>query len=197
MDTNFTKIQEIFEKYVSVPGTEIEFRLGKINTNMFDTNIGKDMFERITKGLNKYREWENVVRANTSVYYKNTTRITIDDDTEEITRVHKTPITKTNFKLAENILDMRLAVSTEIPIVGESSDEVMDAIRTKQRVSFIRKNLSIDCTVVSGDTVDMDSEDRFRYEIEFEIVDPKNVKTRDELYNIVQKVFDVLKLIEC
>ena len=196
MDANFAKIKEVFDKYQNVPNVEIEFRLGKINTNMFDTNIGKDVFDKIVKGLHKYTAWEKITSSSTSVYYKNSVRIIIDDNTDEITRMDKRQITKANFNLPQNILDLRLAVSTETPIVDESADEVMDLIRTKHRQSFVRKNLTIDCTVVSGDANDMDSEDSYRYEIEFEIVDPKIVKTRDELYNIVHKVFDVLKIVE-
>jgi len=72
----------------------------------------------------------------------------------------------------------------------------MDTVRAKNRTSFIRKNLSIDMTVVTGDPSDMDCEEEARYEIELEIIDPKNIKDRNELFNLVQKVFDVLKIVE-
>jgi hypothetical protein len=50
-------------------------------------------------------------------------------------------------------------------------------------------------TISSGDTVDMDSEEECSYQIEFEIVDPTKVRSRDELFNIIHKVNDLSKLI--
>ena len=88
--------------------------------------------------------------------------------------------------------DMRFSVSREIPTWGEYE---MDRKRTKTRHSFGRKNLSIDMTISSGDAVDMDSEEECSYQIEFEIVDPKQVKSRDEFFNIIHKVNDLSKLI--
>jgi len=67
--------------------------------------------------------------------------------------------------------------------------------RTKTRHSFIRKNLSIDMTISSGDNVDMDSEEECSYQIEFEIIDPKNVSNLNDFFNTVYKVNDLSKLI--
>ena len=89
-------------------------------------------------------------------------------------------------------LDMRFSVSREIPIWGEYD---MDRVRTKTRHSFVRKNLSIDMTISSGDNADMDSEEECSYQIEFEIVKPQDVGTRDEFFNIVHKINDLSKLI--
>ena len=50
-------------------------------------------------------------------------------------------------------------------------------------------------TISSGDAVDMDSEEECSYQIEFEIVDPKQVKSRDAFFNIIHKVNDLSKLI--
>jgi hypothetical protein len=88
--------------------------------------------------------------------------------------------------------DMRFSVSREIPTWGEYE---MDRKRTKTRYSFVRKNLSIDMTISSGDNADMDSEEESSYQIEFEIVDPTKVSSRDEFFNIIHKVNDLSKLI--
>ena len=50
-------------------------------------------------------------------------------------------------------------------------------------------------TVVNGDTDDTDSEENERYEIELEIVKPTKVKDKNELYNLIHKVDDILKLL--
>ena len=42
---------------------------------------------------------------------------------------------------------------------------------------------------------DLDSEEENVYQVEFEIIDPKLIKDRDTLYNIIYKVHDVLKLV--
>ena len=66
----------------------------------------------------------------------------------------------------------------------------------KERVSFVRKNLSIDVTKCTGGTDDIDEENESTYQIEFEIVVPKNLKNIDELFNIIYKIKDVFKLLE-
>jgi predicted acylesterase/phospholipase RssA len=64
----------------------------------------------------------------------------------------------------------------------------------KNIIPFVRKNLSIDMTIVSGNPSDLDSEEENTYQIEFEIVDPQKVSDTNTLYNIVYKVNDVLDL---
>ena len=71
----------------------------------------------------------------------------------------------------------------------------MDRKRSKYRHSFVRKNLSIDMTVSSGDNADMDSEDASSYQIELEIVKPSDVNSYNELFNILHKISDISKLI--
>jgi hypothetical protein len=154
------------------------------------------VFDRVMSGLRKYKEWENVVETHTSVYYKGNTRVIVNEDNEnEIIKMEKINISKTDFKLEKNIMDVRLAVSTET-IIESEGDGVMDSIRTKHRVSFIRKNLSIDMTVVQGDSCDMDNEEENRYEIELEIINLNLVRDDKELYNLIHKIFDILKIVE-
>jgi hypothetical protein len=71
----------------------------------------------------------------------------------------------------------------------------MDRKRTKTRHSFVRKNLSIDMTISSGDNADMDSEEEASYQIELEIVKPDAVDDIYKFQNILQKVADLSKLI--
>ena len=71
----------------------------------------------------------------------------------------------------------------------------MDRKRTKTRHSFVRKNLSIDMTISSGDNADMDSEEEASYQIELEIVKPSDVDSIYKFKNILQKIDDLCKLI--
>lgn len=192
-------IKAIVEKLFPVLGShkdeehiEVELRLGKYNGSFFDTNVGKETFERVLKGLRKYDKWEKTESSISDMFYsdKDSIRITSNQDTGEQKMVQKINVVKEDFY--GNPMDMRFSVSREIPNCGEYE---MDRKRTKTRYSFVRKNLSIDMTISSGDNADMDSEEEHSYQIEFEIVDPKQVKSRDAFFNIIHKVNDLSKLI--
>jgi hypothetical protein len=186
------KVLPVFESHKNEENIEVELRLGKHNGAFFDTNVGKETFERVLDGLRLYKGWERIDTSVCDVFYsdKEGIRITSNQDTGEQTMVQKINVVKDDF--IGSPLDMRFSISREIPTWGEYS---MDRKRTKTRHSFIRKNLSIDMTVSSGDTVDMDSEEECSYQIEFEILRPGDVSCRDELFNIIHKVNDLSKLI--
>jgi hypothetical protein len=186
------KLLPVFESHKDEENIEVEIRLGKHNGSLFDTNVGKETFERILDGLKKYNGWENIKTTTSENYYNdaNSIRITVNEDTGEQTMIQKINVVKEDF--TGEPLDMRFSVCREIPTWGEYP---MDRKRTKTRYSFLRKNLSIDMTISSGDNVDMDSEEECSYQIELEIVKPQNVGTRDEFFNILHKVNDLSKLI--
>ena len=81
-------------------------------------------------------------------------------------------------------------MSKEIPM-PEDIDREMDKKKVKQRVSFLRKNVSIDITIVTGDSHDMDAEDPMTYQIEFEIINPSAVVSKDDLFKILYKINNV------
>lgn len=186
------KLLPVFNSLKDEENIEVEMRLGKYNGSFFDTNVGKETFERVLDGLQKFQGWESTESSVSDVYYndKDSIRITSNQDTGDQVMVQKINVVKDDF--TGSPLDMRFSVSREIPTWGEYS---MDRKRTKTRYSFVRKNLSIDMTISSGDNVDMDSEEEHSYQIEFEIVKPQEVTSRDEFFNIVHKVNDLSKLI--
>jgi hypothetical protein len=187
------KLFPVFETHKEEEHIEIEMRLGKHNGSFFDTNVGKDTFERVLEGLRKYDGWEKTETFELDMYYNdaNNIRLSVNKDTgENGNMIQKINVLKEDFNGSP--LDMRFSVSREIPTWGEYD---MDRVRTKTRYSFVRKNLSIDMTISSGDNVDMDSEEECSYQIEFEIVKPQDVGTRDEFFNLVHKVNDLSKLI--
>lgn len=203
MEAIFPAMKTDFFKYNNHDNIEVEFRIGKINSTFFDTNVGKDVYEKVLRRLRQFTGWDDVVETNTSVYYKGTKRITVNDDNddEDPIKIHKRAISKKNFKFdSQYPFDVRMAISTEVPLQvdedEEGEDEIMDFSRTKSRVSFVRKNLSIDVTQVTGEPDDMDREEETSYEIELEIINPMDVTEERLLYNIVHKIFDVLKIVE-
>lgn len=186
------KVLPVFEAHKQEDDIEVEIRLGKHNGSLFDTNVGKDVWKRVLTGLKKYDGWESVKMTTSDVYYNDTNniRITCDEDSGEQTMIQKISFFKEDFK--RDPLDVRFCVAREIPTSGEYE---MDRKRTKTRHSFLRKNLSIDMTISSGDNADMDSEEEATYQIELEIVKPSDVDSIYKFQNILQKIDDLAKLI--
>jgi len=186
------KVLPVFEAHKQEDDIEVEIRLGKHNGSLFDTNVGKDVWKRVLAGLKKYDGWESVKMTTSDVYYNDTNniRITCDEDSGEQTMIQKVSFFKEDFK--RDPLDVRFCVAREIPTSGEYE---MDRKRTKTRHSFLRKNLSIDMTISSGDNADMDSEEEATYQIELEIVKPSDVDSIYKFQNILQKIDDLAKLI--
>ena len=181
-----------FEALKTEENIEVEIRLGKHNGSLFDTNVGKETWERVLKGLKNYDGWESTNYTESDVYYNDNSnvRITSNEDTGEQTMIQKISVVKEDFKC--DPLDVRVCIAREIPTSGEYE---MDRKRTKTRHSFVRKNLSIDMTISSGDNVDMDSEEEAMYQIEMEIVKPSEVDSIYKFQNILQKIDDLCKLI--
>lgn len=190
----FTKCKPLVEANKTKKHVELEMRLGKMNGKIFDTNVGEEIFSKVLRALKKYQQWESVKESESTVYYKNNTRMTIDEETEEMSCVTKEKINIVDHKLLGKPLDVRFAVSLEKPATY-NEEEVMDHVRHKKRISFLRKNLSIDMTVVTGDPDDLDDESEASYEIELEIVNPKLLVDDDTLYNIIHKVECLMKTI--
>ena len=51
MDSLYNNAKSIFEQNKSLPNLEVELRLGKKSTNMFDTNVGEQKFMKIKQAL--------------------------------------------------------------------------------------------------------------------------------------------------
>lgn len=193
VDTHFeTVFKPLYNSYRYIQNLEFEMRLGKINNTYFDSNVGKENFFKILDVLNKFSSWEDIKYINTSVYYTGPLRTIVNDDTEETHVILKTRICDKNIHLSHHPLDVRVSVSTEKPA---DQMETAENIRIKKRTSFIRKNLSIDMTIVTGDQEDLDSDTSESYEIELEIIDPYKIKTDEELFNLFYKVECILKIL--
>lgn len=194
MDTIYKTVKPIFDVHRKLPSVEIELRLGRINGSMFDTDIGKETFQKLLDGLTSYDGWEKVINSITSVYQSGNKRLVINDDTDQSVYMIKKKILNENIKLPDYPLDIRMGVSQEI-ILHEEPSEEMDSVKVRKRVSFIRKNVSIDLTIVSGDPDDLDNEEPEVYQVELEIINPSNVSNDGEFYNIVYKSVCLLNLL--
>jgi hypothetical protein len=187
----FDELEPIIRQYAT--GHEIEIRLGKINRNSFDTDVTKETYERVLQRLHKYKAWEEVKETDETVFYfRNGGRVTYDNVLDEVTEsIVKRPIEKVNVIMEGKPFDIRLGISTETPYTHDE-DEQATSSRAKKRTSFLRKGLRIDVTSVTGDPDDKDSEAETQYQIELEFMNVP--ESRDELFNMTYKVFDVLKI---
>ena len=192
MDLLFEQVEPLFKKYVNVPHVEFEFRIGKKNGAFFDTNVGKDTFDKIYTALEQYPSWENVLKTNQTVYYSGIKRYEYNEDTLESKSIIKTTLSKIDSIMEQFPYDVRFSIAEEKPI-SSIEDNEMESSKTKKRTSFIRKNLSIDLTVVEGEPEDMDDEEDVSYQVELEIINPNKVKNKTELYNLIYKIHSILK----
>ena len=200
MNTAFESIKPEFDKYKNHKHVEFELRLGKVITRsgrgvqQFDTNVGYDDFQRILDGLKRYQGWESVKESEVDIFYDGEKRYIFEGD--DCVACTKKKVKKVDVHLENKPYDIRFGVATETPIKNPEVPSEADQ-KTRKRWSFIRKNLSIDMSIVTGGgAFDPDSEDEDVYQVELEIIDPSKVKTIDELYSICWKVEDILKLLE-
>jgi len=189
----FNKWEPLIEKHKSMPNTEIEIRFGRKSGSGFDTNVGRDTFQKVMQALIKYEGWELTQHTNSTVYYfQGSKRVSVDEETDEQVGLVKKRVLVDDFNLGDAPFDARLGISTEEPF-DYDGEETSTEQKTKERWSFVRKNLSIDLTIFKGNPDDQDCDEDSSYQIELEIIKPQEVKKKTELFNLLNKVFDIMK----
>jgi mRNA capping enzyme, beta chain len=177
------------KKYSGKQHIEIELRLGKLNHDMFDTNIGKDVFYKLHSVLDKYNGWTNVTHTSDEVFYWPNGVRCIYDGTNTIYQ-RKNKIYTKNAR-TRGPFDVRLGIAQELPYQEQTEDAIRQVAR--QRTSFLRKNVKIDMTVVTGAPADMDSEETTSYQVELEVTD----SSTDQLaFSAIHKVFDIMSVLD-
>lgn len=172
----FDKVKPLFDTLKGEENIEVEMRLGKHNGSLFDTNVGKDAWEKVLKGLRKYKGWESTKSTVADVYYNdaNSIRITTDEDSGEQTMVQKINVVKEDFKCEPSTFVLVFPGNPKFRTIRDGSEAYKDT------PLICTQNVSIDMTISSGDNVDMDSEDEASYQIELEISNPQDVKNDNE-----------------
>jgi hypothetical protein len=203
----FAKWEPLIRQYAKRPNTEIEFRFGRPSGKGFDTNVGPAVFDKVSRALRKYDGWESTKHTNATVYYfegegtsgsradrRSYKRLTVDEETDEQVGHIKKRVLVDDFNMESAPFNVRLGVSTEEPFEYDG-DETSTKQTTKERWSFVRKNLSIDMTIVKGTPDDKDSDEDTTHQIEMEIIDPSQISDDDNLFNLLQKIFDLMKCV--
>ena len=186
---------QVIETHNNIENTEIEIRFGRGSTRGFDTNVGQETFKKVLQALTKYEGWESTNHSEVTVYYfDGGKRLSVNEQTDEQIGEIKTRVAVDDFQLPNAPLDVRLGISTEVPFEYDG-EETSTEQKTKERWSFVRKNLSIDMTIITGTPDDKDSDDDKTYQIEMEIIDPSQIQNKIELFNLLYKVFDLMKLL--
>jgi hypothetical protein len=193
MEAVYNAFKPSFTTHHKKKNVEIEFRLGKINGNRFDPDVGKVSYTRMMNFLEKYKGWESIENSEYDVYNgPENFRTLIDDAKNTRTSMVKKKLINKNYKTEGLAFDVRMSIATETP-KDETGDEVYEVIFHKKRRSFMRKGLRIDMTETTGDADDIDAENATSYQVELEIVDPSNTDEKSQFRNHVQKIGDVLK----
>lgn len=193
MDTKlFAQWKPIVDQYKNNENIEIEIRFGRRSGKGFDTNVGEARFMKLFEALDAYKDWENKVQKKYDVYYfDDNKRLQINEETDEREAVKKTRVLVNDFCLEGTPFDVRLGISTEEPF--EYNEETATDQKSKIRWSFIRKNLSIDLSQIQGTPDDKDADEDVSYQVELEIINPKLIETDTVLFNMLYKVFDIVK----
>lgn len=199
MTTLFTAWESTIDEYKDQPNVEIEIRLGKVNRDTFDTNVGQATFENVLRRLRKYEGWESTKESQSTVYMDTAAgkRVVMNDVTDEMEScVVKKRLLVKDQVLDGYLVDARLGISSEVPYDREAdTEENFTRVKKRKRYSFVRKGLSIDLSDVSGDADDKDSEEATEYQIELEILNPPvNAADRHQVFNIVYKISDICKI---
>ena len=193
MDAVYDAFKPSFTTHHNKKHIEVEFRLGKINGNRFDPDIGKKPFDCVMEFLGQYKGWESVENSEYDVYNgPENFRTLIDESKGTRTSMIKKKLINKNFKTSGLAYDVRMSIATENP-KDETGEEVYETIFHKNRRSFVRKGLRIDMTKTSGEADDIDAENATSYQVELEIIDPNGTNDRTQLRNHVQKIGDILK----
>jgi hypothetical protein len=199
MTTLFTAWESTIDEYKDQPNVEIEIRLGKVNRDTFDTNVGQATFEKVLRRLRKYEGWESTKESQSTVYMDTAAgkRVVMNDVTDEM----ESCVVKKRLLVKDQVLDgflvdARLGISSEVPYDRDAdTEENFTRVKKRKRYSFVRKGLSIDLSEVSGDADDKDSEEATEYQIELEILNPPvNAADRHQVFNIVYKISDICKI---
>ena len=191
----FDKWADVIENHRHSENTEIEIRFGRRAGTKFDTNVGQSTFEKVLRALNTYDGWESTDHSEVTVYYfEGGKRLSVNEATDEQIGQIKTRVAVDDIELQGHPMDVRLGVSTEVPFEYDG-EETSTEQKTKERWSFVRKNLSIDMTIITGNPDDKDSDDDKTYQIELEILKPSQIQNKIELFNLLYKVFDIMKCV--
>lgn len=171
IDNIITVLNDKLDVYKKIDNIELEGRLGiyDIDSNKFDTDIGEEYFGIIKEMLVSFDGWESVVTTNTTDYFYNKYRMTVDNETAQRVCVEKKKLVKYSFYDEGLPFDFRISISKEDPVkLNSFPTKGYDKMfkREKNRTSYTFQNVRFDLTVVHVEKDDV-IEENFEVEIEY------------------------------
>jgi len=139
----------IVEKYKDQKDIEIEFRLGYLENDRFNSNIPELFFKKIFDKLNNSTMFHNEKREMLDTF-NNGLRRTKDLVKNRSTVIKKEKIASFDFSLLNTPFDIRVSISREIKMSIKDFKETSNSYRRhKNRTSFSYKSWSFDLTEIS------------------------------------------------
>jgi hypothetical protein len=148
-----------------LPNLELEFRLGKIKKNRFDTNIKETSYYKIKALLDKSESCKVLSSEYVDIFYEDVRYNNITNTYIQKKSLHKED-------LSNNIYDIRISVSQELPATCKKKETYR---RNKKRDQYIFRNWSIDLTIVTLDN-------NITYECELEYHNINYIRSHDLMF---------------
>jgi len=171
-----TVLCPIIEKYKDQKDIEIEFRIGYLDQDKFNSNVPEIFYKKI---------FNQLISSN----FKKTTLETLDTFSKGLrkskdliknrsTVIKKEKIVSFDFSLINTPFDIRVSISREVKMtIKDFKEEESSYSRNKNRTSFLYKSWSFDLTEVSY----IENSVPYKiYEVELELLNLK-----DDIYYLV------------
>lgn len=212
MDTLIEKIADEITgvlKNHNIQNIELEFRLGHVETDKFQSNINDTFFKTINRILGSSSVFKNTKHKYIDNYFTiNNKRIRhrVYDNNEEL-YIMKNKLINIDVSCSNGPFDFRISLSTEESVDKSMIDELKNGgdledhddhilktyERKNERNSYIYKCWSWDLTVTSSGSTKNN-------EIEIEVIDIKSQLAKNDMKYIVEsgilKIQDMMKMCE-
>jgi hypothetical protein len=185
-------LKDYVNKYKDEQHLEIELRLGYLENNQFNTNVGHDFFDKIQTTLVNSEVWSKIDHTVTTDYFYNSRRLTVDG--KESVCVKKVKLEQFDFNIENSGFDLRVSFSNEFPSKRFAIDRA-EYKRIKERTTFRWKDIKFDLTKV---TVENNTIKNINYEIEIEPIkyDPKKMTSHYFIHDCLLKIKDIVNICE-
>jgi hypothetical protein len=193
------ELLHVFENYRNVPNVEIEARLGWKKDRYFSANINKDYYKLISQQLESSNVWDKTIHNVVAEINYGDIRKSKPLNSKPFI-IKKTTIYKKDITICDSPYDLRISVSTEVPICNniELKPDAITCERSKIRKSFIYKMWSYDLTQVKFDEKYMydDEEDDIQFQFEIEFLPDTNEPTPYLAKSLTAKILDLTNVPE-
>lgn len=181
---------------------ELESRIGHINQQgQFISGVDRAFFMQWLDKMEAHNQWISVSDWTDTIdfLWSNDVRGTKANNNSEATMTlqKKKLIQNITFECNNNPYDVRLSLKTETP-QAEMPDFPYRRVRVKRRKEFNHKNIVLYCFTVTSegkDKVTAIQNGTYRYEIEFELLNTANCRSRspkDLIASLLEKTVDFL-----